>query len=70
MEYSPSEKQAGSHLAKKSPGFNGNQNFITAFTSARHLPYPDPDQSSPCHPNHFLKMHLNIILLSTPGPSK
>jgi len=33
-------------------------------------PYPDPDQSSPCHPHHFLKMHLNIILLSMRGSSK
>jgi hypothetical protein len=24
-------------------------------------PYLDPDQSSPCSPSHFLKMHFNII---------
>ena len=33
-------------------------------------PYPDPDQSSPCPPLCFLKIQLNIILLSRPGSSK
>jgi hypothetical protein len=33
--------------------------------------YPQPDQSSPCHtPSLFLKIHLHIILPSTPGFSK
>ena len=33
-------------------------------------PYPEPDQSRPCHPTtHFLKIHL-IILPSSPGSSK
>ena len=33
-------------------------------------PYPQPDQSSPCLPSHFLKIHHNIILLSKPGSLK
>jgi len=31
---------------------------------------PEPDRSSPYPKSHFLKIHLNIILPSTPGPSK
>jgi len=33
-------------------------------------PFPEPDQSSPCPPSHFLKVHFNIVLPSTSGCSK
>jgi hypothetical protein len=33
-------------------------------------PYPEPDQSGPFSPSHFLKIHFYIIFLSMPGPSK
>ena len=33
-------------------------------------PYPEPDQSSPCPPSHFLNIYFNIILSSRAGSSK
>jgi len=27
-------------------------------------PYPEPDQSSPCPPSHFLNIYLNIITIN------
>ena len=32
--------------------------------------YSEPDQSSPCLPSQFLKIHLNMILLPTPASSE
>ena len=33
-------------------------------------PCPVPEHSSPCPPSHFLKIHLNVTLPSTPGSPK
>ena len=41
-------KLAIPQLVMKSPVFYETQMFITAFTNARHLSYPEQDQSSPC----------------------
>jgi len=62
-----------SQLVKKFPTFYGNRRFVTTFISARHLTLswarsiqsmPPPNQSD------FLKIHLHIILPSTPGSYK
>ena len=70
MEHSPSEKLTGSHLVKKFPDLMETKISLAHLQVPVICPYPDPDQCSPCHPNQFLKMHLNIILLSKPGFSK
>ena len=64
------EKLIVSQLVEKFPALYGIRMFITAFISSRHQSVCEPNQSSPCSPSHFLKIHLNIILPSTPGFSK
>jgi hypothetical protein len=64
------EKLTGLQLLKKFPVFYRTQRFFAALTKPATGPYPEPDQSSPWPPTHFLEVHRNIILLFAPGSSK
>jgi len=60
------EKLTGSQLIKKFSAFYGTRRFNTAFTAPITSPNLEPDQSIPRPQSHFLKIHFNIILPSTP----
>jgi len=65
------EKLTGFQLVKKFPAFYETWKFIKALTSARHLflSWASSIQSIP-PTSHFLQIHPNIILPSTPGSLK
>ena len=55
----------------KLPAFYGTRWFITAFTSARQLSLSSASSKKVHTPtSNFLKIHLHIVLQSTPGSSK
>ena len=69
LKFCNSEEQSHSGKASRCSAvsrfskFYGTRIFITAFTSSRHL-----SRSSPVHASasHILKIHFNIILISSP----
>ena len=65
------EKLTGFQLVKKFPAFYVTRRFTTAFTRLRRLSLSWASSIQSTHPtSHFLKIYLNIILPSTPGPPK
>jgi hypothetical protein len=64
------EKLTSFQLFKKFLALYETRRFIAAFTSARHLSLSWATRFSPSLTAHFLKIYLNIILLSMPGSSK
>jgi hypothetical protein len=60
------EKLTGSQ-SRNSPHFMEPDSSFTHLQVPATCLYPEPRQSSPRPPSHFLKFHLNIILPPLPG---
>ena len=60
------EKPTGFQLVKKSPHFMEPEGSLPHSQQPVTCPYPEPDRSSPYPDIPLLKIHLNIILPSTP----
>jgi hypothetical protein len=56
------EKLTISQLVKNFLAFYWIRRFITTFTRPANCPFPEPDQSSPCSPSHFLKNSILQLL--------
>ena len=53
-----------------SPHFMEPESSLWHSQVAVTCPYPEPARSSTCPTSHFMKVHFNIIIPSTPGSSK
>jgi len=70
MERSPSWENNQFLASQEFPTIYGTRRFITPLQVPATCRYPEPDQSIPRPPSHFLKIHLNIILQPTAETSK
>ena len=64
------QKLIGFHPVKQFSAFHRTPMFITAFQSVHHLSLSRASSIQYIHTSHFLKIHFNIILTSTPGSPK
>ena len=64
------KKLTGFQLVNKFPTFYGTRRFTPLSQVPTTSPHPVSEQSSPYPTSHFLNIHLNIILPSTPGSPK
>ena len=66
MEQSPSWEANRSSASQEIPRILWNpEGSLPHSQSPATCPYPELDQSSPCTPSRFLRVHFNIILPST-----